>query len=479
MTNPFSLKLYEVPVPPDFSEVGPYNHESEKNLIGGILVNNELYYKVADFLKPEDFIDPRHSKLYSLFQDHIDAGRLCNPVTLSSKITGFNLDEVGGNEYLAHLVVQTVNLLNIKEYGEIVKDLADRRRIIAIARDHIRKCCEDTDETSRQIVESIEQSLHDMSGSSEDKTGLEPIGNAVTEAIDHVKMTMALGEGEIAGVTTGLKALDRATGGLFSGDLIILAGRPAMGKTALAMNILKGAAKAGHFGAIFSLEMAKKDLGLRLISDMTHNDNAPLAYFDARQGNFSDYQFQRFKSGGERAAALPIEITDKSSASIGTIRLECLKLRRKLEKQGKRLDLVVIDYLQLMSVGDRYRGNRTNEITEISRSLKNMAKEFDCPFLVLSQLSRNLEHRDDKRPIMSDLRESGAIEQDADMVIFVYREHEYIKNKEPKDTSKFVEWQEKCERLEQQMEVIIAKQRSGPTGKHVLNFYKETSAVRG
>lgn len=458
----------------------PANISVEQSVLGQIIDNHETYFHVVDFLKPEHFFNHSHQRLYSLLQDRIDSGKSVTPVALCNKLEGVDLEGIGGQTYLARLVGSALSTINTKEYGEIILDMARRRRVIAIARETISKAFNTSNGDADGIIEALEQDIHEVGDSEVQSEGLAPVSDAVDMAIDQVDLAMNLKEGEISGVSTGLKLLNNITGGLFPGELIILAGRPAMGKTALALNIAKGAAKAGHETAFFSLEMQKYELGLRLISDMTHGTkDSDLPYFDARTGNFNEYQFTRFKSGGERAALLPLHITDKSNASVTTVRMECLKLRRKLEKQGKALGLVIIDYLQLMSAGERYRGNRTSEVTEISRSLKNMAKEFNVPFLVLSQLSRNLEHRDDKRPIMSDLRESGAIEQDADMIMFVYREHEYIKNKEPKDPEKYVEWADRCERLEREMEVIIAKQRKGPTGSQTLIFSKETSAVRG
>jgi len=457
----------------------PTNLGAEMSVLGAILCNNDTYFHVAEFLKPEDFFDASHQKLYGLFQKHIDAGQLVNPVTLCNKLEGVDVFELGGTAYLAKLAGYPPTLINTKEYGKIVVDMSCRRKIMELCWSAINEAVNTSTGDAASIVESLEQSLHTINHTSEASNGLAHVSSSVESAIEQVQASMLLKDGEIAGVTTGLKSLDRLTGGLFPGELIILAGRPAMGKTALAMNILKGAAKDGHYGAFFSLEMQRHELGQRLISDMAHNETSPLAYFDARVGNFDQHQFERFKAVGEKAARLPIYITDKSNASTTSIRLECLKLRRLLETKGKTLDLVVVDYLGLMNAGDRYRGNRVGEITEITRTLKNLAKEFNIPFLVLSQLSRNLEHRDDKKPIMSDLRDSGSIEQDANMILFVYREHEYLKKKEPKESTKFDEWFERCQEIEDDLEIIIAKQRAGPTGTANVKFYKKTSAVRG
>lgn len=457
----------------------PANLDAEMSVLGAILCNNDAYFHVAEFLKQDHFFNQSHNNLYGLFQKHIDAGQLVNPVTLCNKLQGVDVFELGGAAYLAKLAGYPTSLINTKEYGEIVVDMSSRRRIIELCQSTIDHAFNVATGNAVSIVEDIEQALHTINETVEVANGLSHVSSSVESAIEQVQASMALKDGEIAGVTTGIKVLDRQTGGLFPGELIILAGRPAMGKTALAMNIIKGAAKAGHHGAFFSLEMQQHELGQRLISDMAHNETSPLAYFDARVGNFDQQQFERFKAVGEKAANLPIYITDKSNASTTSIRFECLKLRRLLETKGKTLDLVVIDYLGLMNAGNRYRGNRVGEISEITRSLKNLAKEFDIPFLVLSQLSRNLEHRDDKRPLMSDLRDSGSIEQDANMILFVYCEHEYFKKKEPKPGPEYDEWFEKCQAIENNLDIIIAKQRAGPTGTANVKFYKKTSAVRG
>jgi replicative DNA helicase len=269
----------------------------------------------------------------------------------------------------------------------------------------------------------------------------------------------------LSGVTTGLEALDKATGGMKSGQLIIIAGRPAMGKTALALTVAKGAAKSGKNVAFFSIEMESDELTLRLACDMLYGSTTPITYFDAGNGNIDNHEHIKLCQAFDQVSRLPVHISDRGGNTVDSVRIESRHL-------------IVIDYLQLMTVTSRYKGNRVQEISEITSSLKRLAKEINTPILLLSQLNRGLESRDNKRPLLSDLRDSGAIEQDADIVLFVYRDHYYLKNNEPNSVSDKCDWLDDLKKKEHQMELIIAKQRRGPTKTLYLDCFLHSNAIR-
>ncbi|PCI51929.1 MAG: replicative DNA helicase [Alphaproteobacteria bacterium] len=457
----------------------PHNLEAEQALLGAILAQNEAYWQVAEFLRPEDFINPFHGTVYECFGD-IEKCQTINPVTLTPRLKNHATAPEGLTVavYLSRLAAAAVSIIHTGEYGKIVHDLSLKRQLMTVTRAGLIAAGDMTDNIpAKEVRENIEQELHALDRHDVAGTGLEDMSVAVGLAMEQVDLAMKHG-GDVIGVNTGLYKLNQATGGWREGSLIVVAGRPSMGKTALALNLARAAAQNGFCTAFFSLEMQSYQLGQRLISDMTWTPQQSVSYFHAGKGGLSMDEYNIFARAGQQAAKLPLYITDKGGVTPSTIRIECMRLKRRLEREDKKLSMVVIDYLQLMTAGERYRGNKVQEVSEITAAMKVLAKELSVPIILLSQLSRAVESRENKRPILSDLRDSGSIEQDADDVIFVYREEYYLALAEPKQADKLEEWMARCARVENQLDIIIAKQRNGPLATVGVDFFKESSAMR-
>lgn len=468
----------------------PSNLQAEQALLGAILANNRAYERVSEFLAPEHFADPIHGRIFQSIARRIEAGQLADAVTLKAEFEHAGvLEEVGGTAYLAQLLTAMVGIINAGEYGRTVHDAWLRRQLIDIGETVVNNAFGSGAEAlaAQEQIEAAEQSLFELATDGTASSGFVTFERALTDAILGAERAFRR-SGAVSGLTTGLRDLDAKLGGLHPSDLTILAGRPGMGKTALATKIAFGAAKAllaearaqdpnaqpRAQVAIFSLEMSAEQLATRLLSE-----EALISGDRIRRGDIGQKDFDRFVQVSREIAALPLQIDDTPAITMSALRTRCRRLKRT-----KGLALVVVDYLQLMrpSAGTRPE-NRVLEISQITQGLKALAKEMEAPVLALSQLSRAVESREDKRPQLSDLRESGTIEQDADAVMFVYRDEYYLEQRIPKEVAfdgngeKFhaamEDWQQKMARAHNRADLIIAKQRHGPTGTVPLFFESE------
>ncbi|MCC3859984.1 replicative DNA helicase [Emcibacteraceae bacterium Y4] len=459
----------------------PHNLEAEQALLGAILVNNEVLEKVQDFLLPEHFANGAHKKIFAACSTMIEKGQLVTPVTLKPFFEKDELlDEVGGGIYLSKLAASAITIINAVDYGLLIYDLSMRRGLIDLGTDIVNKAYEfDVEETSKEQIEEAEKKLYGMAESGTTEGGFKDFKTSAITAVNVIGNALRR-KGELAGVTTGFNSVDRKIGGLHKSDLLIVAGRPAMGKTALATNIGFNAAKAykhdkelgvpdsenkGAVVGFFSLEMSADQLASRILAEQ-----AQLSSQDMRQGKLDQDQFNRLSRVAVELESLPFFIDDTPGLSIGALRTRARRLQRQ-----HNLGLVIVDYLQLLrGSGKGGSENRVQEISEITRGLKGLAKELAIPVIALSQLSRTIESRDNKRPLLSDLRESGTIEQDADMVTFVYRPEYYHNQQQPDPgTPEHITWLEEGEKLFGMAEFIIGKQRHGPTGIIELKFEAE------
>jgi len=457
----------------------PHNIEAEQALLGAILVNNEALYRVSDFLEPEHFFEPIHQRIFQLGRELIRAGKLATPVTLKTFLDP-SID-IGGmtvNQYLARLAAEATTVINAADYGRTVYDLHIRRSLIQVGEDMVNVAYDaPVDFSPKNQIEDAERKLYDLAESGRYDGGFQRFSNALTTAIDMAAHAFQR-DGKLSGIATGLDDLDRMMGGLQASDLIVLAGRPGMGKTSLATNIAYNVAKAwqgevrpdGHQTTVnggivgfFSLEMSAEQLATRIISEQTEIPSNQI-----RRGNISESDFEKIKDYSVELQNLPLYVDETGGISVAQLAARARRLKRQ-----RGLDLIVIDYLQLLSGSSkRSSENRVQEITEITTKLKALAKELNTPIIALSQLSRQVESRDDKHPQLSDLRESGSIEQDADVVLFVYREEYYHVMRKPleSDREKFAQWLADADKVAGKAEVIIAKQRHGPTGTVEVQF---------
>jgi replicative DNA helicase len=470
---------------PTLARVLPHNHEAEAFLLGAILNNNAAYERVSDFLQAEHFADPRHGRIYAAITQLIERGQVANPVTLKAYFKqDQELEEIGGTQYLVDLSNNLVAVINAVDYGRIIHDCHLRRELITIGEDTVNAAYEhDLDIDATAQIEIAESKLFNLATSGATEGGFKTFGSALTGAITQVE-TAYKSAGQVVGVDSGFVDVNRKLGGLHPSDLLILAGRPSMGKTALAMNVAYNAAlavdanrKAGldeelKTGgvAVFSLEMSSEQLAARLLSQAAEVPSDRM-----RRGDLQDEDFDKIVRASQKISQLPLFIDDTPALPVSTLRTRCRRLKRQ---QG--LSLIVVDYLQLMAPPRSFKGDgRVQEVSEITRNLKAVAKEMGVPVLALSQLSRAVENREDKRPQLSDLRESGSIEQDADVVMFIFREQYYLERAEPsqkpeEDSMKFGErygaWKDRLETVRNLAEVIVAKQRHGPVGTVSLYF---------
>ncbi len=466
----------------------PSNTEAEQHLLGALLVNNKAYERVAEFLLPEHFADPIHGRIFASIARRASGGQLADPVTLRAEFEhNGTLEEVGGIAYLAQLVTAMVGIINAGEYGRIVHDAWLRRQLIDIGENVVNSAFGGEPQLDgAEQVEAAEQALFDLSAKGASDGGFITFEKALTGAIDSAEAAFGRAGG-VSGLSTGLRDLDKRTGGLHPSDLLILAGRPGMGKTALATKIAFGAARAlqeearkadplalaNATVAIFSLEMSAEQLATRLLAE-----EARVSADRIRRGDIAQRDFDRFVQVSREIGSLPLQIDDTAAITLSALRTRCRRLQRT-----KGLALIVVDYLQLMrpSAGVRAE-NRVLEISMITQGLKALAKDLKVPVIALSQLSRAVESREDKRPQLSDLRESGSIEQDADVVMFVYRDEYYLQQRQPKQIAfenddKFRDatdkWQRDMAHVHNRAELLIEKQRHGPTGKIDLFFEGE------
>ena len=470
----------------------PYNIEAEQALLGAILIDNEAINKISDMLLAEHFYEPVHTRIYKAIHNFIERGLIASPVTLKSQFDSDEaLKDIGGAGYLAKLTGLSAGILNIKHYAQIVYDLAIARNLITIGQDIVNDAFDNNlKEPAASQIEKAEHKLFNLASEGSSDKNFGHLKNSLTDAIKRAEFALKQ-KGEVSGVPTGFMDLDRMLGGMHDSDMLILAGRPSMGKTALAMNIALNAAKAfrAEFNehkktenlspseqksvGVFSLEMSAEQLASRLLSMQTglNSNNIRRGRLDQKKG-----EFDLLIEGNKELYELPMYIDDTPALSISAIRTRARRLKRK-----HNLAFLVIDYLQLIrGVSEAASSNRVQEVSEITQGLKAIAKELNIPVLALSQLSRQVEGRDDKRPQLSDLRESGSIEQDADIVIFIYREQYYLERTRPSDgTPELQAWMEKngekWMQSKNKAEIIISKHRNGPIGNKFLMFDSNTT----
>jgi replicative DNA helicase len=456
----------------------PHNIEAEQALLGAILVNNEALYRVSDFLEPTHFFEPIHQQIYDVSRSLIRTGKLASPVTLKTflpadaDIAGLTLAQ-----YLARLAAEATTIINAIDYGRTVYDLAIRRELIGIGEAMVNVAFDaPVDFAPRDQIEDAERRLYELAETGRYGGGFQKFETALTTAVDMAARAYQR-EGRLSGLATGLKDLDNKMGGLQPSDLVIVAGRPGMGKTALATNIAYNIARAwrgevqpdGHIrtanGGIvgfFSLEMSAEQLATRIIAEQSGIPSSTI-----RRGAINERDFEKIKDVAIELPHLPFFIDETGGLTVAQLAARARRLKRQ-----KGLDLLVVDYIQLLQGSTRRAlEGRVQEVTEITTSLKALAKELNVPVLALSQLSRQVESRDDKRPQLSDLRESGSIEQDADVVLFVFREEYYLSNKEPRlGSDEYTKWQLDMDAAHGKAEIIIGKQRHGPTGTVNVQF---------
>ncbi|WP_332687356.1 replicative DNA helicase [Devosia sp.] len=458
--------------------LAPHNVEAEQALLGAILLNNDAFYRVSDFLEPVHFYEPVHRDIYEVAGKIIRAGKSADPTTIKTHLPEQLLPDVTMAQYLAKLAAEATTVLNAADYGQAIYDTAIRRNLILVGEEMVAVAYDgsDVEMTPNRQIEKVEGELFQLAEKGRYDGGFQNFSSALSASIQMAGEAYQR-DGGLSGIATGLDDLDRQMGGLQGSDLIVLAGRPAMGKTSLATNIAFNVARAwkgeitpdghqkttnGGVVGFFSLEMSSEQLATRILAEQ-----AEISSSDIRRGRIHDSQFSKLVDVSNMMSKLPLYIDDTGGISVAQLAARARRLKRQ-----KGLDFLVIDYLQLLSGSSKASSqNRVQELTEITTTLKALAKELEVPIVALSQLSRQVESRDDKHPQLADLRESGSIEQDADVVLFVYREEYYLKNKEPKEgTPEHMTWQGEMEKVHGKAEVIIAKQRHGPTGTVQLSF---------
>ncbi|PSJ49688.1 replicative DNA helicase [Kumtagia ephedrae] len=459
----------------------PNNIEAEQALLGAILVNNDAFYRVSDFLKASHFYEPLHRKIFDVAGDMIRMGKAVTPVTLKTFLPAEEkVGDMTVAQYVIRLAAEAVTVINASDYGRAIYDLATRRALITVGEDMVNIAYDAPVDMSPQAqIEDAERRLFELAETGRYDGGFESFSDAIKTAIDMASAAY-MRDGHLSGIATGLRDLDNRMGGLQPSDLIVLAGRPGMGKTSLVTNIAfnvahayepaqqaDGSFKAANGGVVgfFSLEMSSEQLATRIISEQAEVPSSKI-----RRGDLTEADFEKLVGCTQMLQKIPLFIDSTGGISIAQLAARARRLKRQ-----RGLDVIVIDYIQLMTGSSkRANENRVQEITEITTGLKALAKELAVPIIALSQLSRQVESREDKRPQLSDLRESGSIEQDADVVIFVYREEYYLKNKEPKPgTDEYLKWEGEMNEARGKAEVIVAKQRHGPTGMVSLAFQGE------
>ena len=447
----------------------PCNIEAEQALIGSILVSNDIYDEISSIVDSKKFFDPIHAKIFNTIEMLIAKGLLANPITLKNYFeNNEGLKELGGQEYLINITKFSTSAKQAIDYANIVHEMHVRRELIKISESVLNDASSSNEITSsgEEMIQNAEKSLFDLAERGHFNRSFLKFESALKQTIEMARSAYQSEEG-IVGVPTGLTDLDSRLGGLHKQDLIIIAGRPSMGKTALATNIAFHAAKniekksSKSTVAFFSLEMSSEQLSTRILSEQSR-----IKSNDIRRGKVSESEFEKFIETSKNIFDLPLYIDETPAITIAAISNRSRRIKRLFG-----LELVVVDYIQLMRSSGKKEYNRVQEISEITQGLKALAKELDVPVLALSQLSRQVEQRDNKKPQLSDLRESGSIEQDADVVMFVFREAYYLENKEPTPGSiEHAEWRQKMDEVSRLAEIMISKQRHGPTGNVKVEF---------
>jgi len=480
MSNAVALK----PVAPPASEYrqAPASPEAEQALLGAILINNEAFDRVTDFLDAVHFSEEIHRRIYEHAASLIRAGKLASPITLKTYLGDADLGGVTTSQYLARLAAEATTIINAEHYGRAIYELALRRSLIGIGTNVVNTAYDaPVDLPPKAQIEEAEKQLYELAELGRYEKGFIRFTDAAARAIDMAAAAYRR-DGKLSGIATGLTDLDRMMGGLQASDLVIIAGRPGMGKTSLATNIGFNIAHAhraqaqpdgriktidGGIVGFFSLEMSAEQLATRIIAE-----RSGVPSYKIRRGDIIEderrgiFEFSKITDAAREMQTIPLYIDETGGISIAQL----VSRARRLKRQ-RGLDVLFVDYLQLLSGSSKRSDNRVQELTEITTSLKALAKELNLPIVAVSQLSRQVENREDKRPQLSDLRESGSIEQDADVVLFVYREEYYLKNRKPREgTDEHLKWMGEMEQAHGKAEIIIGKQRHGPTGMVEVQF---------
>ncbi len=464
---------------PDDVDTTPHSIQAEQALLGALLYDNEVYHRIGSIVNEKHFYNPVHSRIYETAARLIESGKLADAIVLKNRFSqDETLIDIGGEQYLAELLLAAPSGATAVEYAKMVFDLAMRRELIRLGGDISSEAA--NPENEQEAIEQIsdaESRLYNLAEIGSVQSGFESFKTAMIKSIDMASAAYAR-DGGLSGISTGLIDMDRQLGGLHRSDLIILAGRPSMGKTSLATNIAfhiakkfreekseTGVSKAADGGRVgfFSLEMSSEQLATRILAEQSGVPSHKI-----RRGDINASEYGHIRDSAEDISNIPLHIDDTGGISIGQLAARARRLKRM-----SGLDLIVVDYLQLLTGGKALKSSdgRVQEVSAITQGLKAIAKELDIPVLALAQLSRQVEQRDDKRPQLSDLRESGSIEQDADVVMFVFREEYYKARSEPSEgTQEHVTWQEEMDRLHGKAEVIVGKQRHGPIGTIKLSF---------
>ncbi|MGI9422830.1 MAG: replicative DNA helicase [Hyphomicrobiaceae bacterium] len=456
----------------------PHNIDAEQALLGAILVNNESLDRVSGFLDTLHFYEPIHQEIYEVAAKLIQAGKQATPITLRTFFENAEpiAEDLTVPQYLGRLAASATTIINARDYGRTIYDLAVRRSLIVVGEELVNTAYDSPVDAPPELqIQEAEGRLYELAESGKYGQGFVEFANALTQAIEMANSAYQR-DGHLSGLSTGLTDLDGRMGGLQSSDLIILAGRPSMGKTALVTNIAYNIAKNyraeaqpdgtekvvdGACVGFFSLEMSAEQLATRILSEQAEIPSEKI-----RRGMITEDEFRRLVEVSQVMSQAPLFIDQTGGISIAQLAARARKLKRQ-----RGLGLLIVDYLQLLSGGKRSGEGRVQEITEITTGLKALAKELEVPIIALSQLSRQVEQREDKRPQLSDLRESGSIEQDADVVMFVYREEYYVERTKPNEgTAEFTDWFQKMSQVAGKAEVIIGKQRHGPVGTVQLSF---------
>ncbi len=459
----------------------PANLEAEQALLGVLLYDNAAFERLSDNFQPAHFFEPFHGRLFGAVQSHIRRGQLAEPILIAEQLSRDPaFEDLGGVRYLADLVDRAPPAAHAPDYARVIYDLALRRDLIRIGGEISTDAqVGDPELGGRQQIEAAEQKLYSLAETGSASHGFLDFSDALRGAVDMAAEAYKR-EGGLSGLSTGLVDLDQKLGGLHGSDLVILAARPSMGKTALAANIAFNVARRyswepqpdgskktvdGGVVAFFSLEMSAEQLAMRLLAEVTEVPSDKI-----RKGEISVSEFGRISEAAREIQESPLYIDDTGGISIAKLAARARRLKRT-----SGLDLIVVDYLQLVTVGDSSRtDNRVQEVTQVTQGLKALAKELSVPVLALAQLSRQVENREDKKPQLADLRESGSIEQDADVVMFIYREAYYLGRAEPNEGSaEHLAWQDKLDPIKNLAEIIIGKQRHGPIGVVRLHFNED------
>ena len=448
----------------------PHNIEAEQGILGAILLNNNIYFDISDILNIDHFYEPIHRLIFDAIEKLVSKGHIASPVTLKSIFElEKNLEEIGGSNYLVRLANSAVSLDYAKNYAHIIYDLSVRRGLFELGGKVQHDAIEsDLEVKPEHLIEEAEKNLYQISEKGTAQNNVRTFRSSVEEAIELAKKAVEK-DSSVVGISSDFIDIDNKLGGFHPSDLIIIAGRPSMGKTSLATNIGFNIAKNAHnindvesSVLFFSLEMSSEQLARRILSEQ-----ARISSNDIRRGNLSSNDLDNLVTVSKDVLEIPLYIDDTPAINMGTLSSRARRLKRK-----HGLGIIIIDYLQLLRPSNSSRNEtRVLEISEITQGLKALAKELNIPIIALSQLSRQVEQREDKKPQLSDLRESGSIEQDSDVVMFIYRDEYYLEKNAPSPgTAEFIEWQQKMDEVHGQADLLIMKQRHGPTGNVKLNF---------